>query len=202
MKKSPTQQRSRQTVETLIEATARTIVERGWTNTTTNHIASRAGVGVGSLYQYFESREALLAALAEREIERLTTSLDAAAPALMGADPLTGVRTVLEIAFDHFEQDRALFTELANHWTATRSTAFVDAFEAYVLDSLRLFVTQRYADFEPIDLNTLAFILSNGTMFTISRFFSRNPRGVTKESLIEHITTLYALFFASKLRRT
>ena len=66
MKKVPTQGRSRQTVDALIEATARTIAERGWQGTTTNHIAATAGVSVGSLYQYFDSREDLLAALMER----------------------------------------------------------------------------------------------------------------------------------------
>jgi len=72
MKKVPTQGRSRQTVDALIEATARTIAERGWPATTTNHIAARAGVSVGSLYQYFRNKDALLLGLAYE--------LEAAAP--------------------------------------------------------------------------------------------------------------------------
>ncbi|MCI0353744.1 MAG: TetR family transcriptional regulator, partial [Acidobacteria bacterium] len=49
MRKKPQQTRSRQMVKTLVEATARTIAERGLADTTTNHIATRAGVSVGSL---------------------------------------------------------------------------------------------------------------------------------------------------------
>lgn len=201
MKKTPTQQRSRQTVEVLIEATALTVAQRGWAQTTTNHIAERAGVSVGSLYQYFENREELFAALIEREINAITARLDEKIPLLLNADAPTAIRAVLEVAFDYFEQNEKLFTELANNWQATGTTAFIDAFEAYMLDAMRMFMAQNYAAYEPIDLPTLSFILSNGTMFVLARFVSRKPKGVTKENLISHITTLYALYFESKARK-
>ena len=63
MRKKPQQQRSRQMVDTLIEATARTIAQRGLDGATTPAIAETAGVSVGSLYQYFDGKEALIAAL-------------------------------------------------------------------------------------------------------------------------------------------
>ncbi|HSZ75181.1 MAG TPA: hypothetical protein VK779_10205, partial [Rhizomicrobium sp.] len=106
----------------------------------------------------------------------------------------------LEVAFTHFQTNEKLFAELASHWGATGSTAFVDAFENYMLDAMRLFLARNYAAYEPFDLTTLSFILSNGTMFVLSRFFSRRPKGVTQESLIAHITALYALYFESKRR--
>ncbi|HEY4124505.1 MAG TPA: TetR/AcrR family transcriptional regulator [Rhizomicrobium sp.] len=201
MKKIPTQERSRQTVEALIEATARTVAEMGWALTTTNHIADRAGVSVGSLYQYFENREELFAALIEREIGSITAKLDEQIPFLLKVDAPTAIRAVLEVAFAYFESNERLFTELANNWQATGSTAFVDAFEGYMLDAMRMFMAQNYAKYEPIDLNAVSFIMSNGTMFVLSRFISRKPKGVTKESLIAHITELYSLYFESKARK-
>lgn len=200
MKKTPTQERSRQTVEALIEATARTVADRGWANTTTNHIAERAGVSVGSLYQYFENREELFAALIEREISRVTQKLDEQIPFMLKADAPTAIRAALEVAFTYFESNEKLFTELANNWQATGRTDFADAFEAYMLDAMRMFMAQNYASYEPVDINTLSFIMSNATMFVLSRFVSRKPKGVTKESLIAHITELYSLYFKSKER--
>ncbi|WP_205527205.1 helix-turn-helix domain-containing protein [Solimonas sp. K1W22B-7] len=50
-------------MDALIEATARSIAERGLVNTTTNHVAERAGVSIGSLYQYFDGMESLVQAL-------------------------------------------------------------------------------------------------------------------------------------------
>jgi len=68
-RKRPQQQRSRDTVAAILAAAAHVFVERGYANTTTNHIAARAGVSIGSLYQYFPSKDAILLALAERHIE-------------------------------------------------------------------------------------------------------------------------------------
>ncbi|HVZ35562.1 MAG TPA: hypothetical protein VG963_24220, partial [Polyangiaceae bacterium] len=69
------------------------------------------------------------------------------------------------------------------------------------LDAMRMFMAQNYAAYEPLDLNTLSFIMSNATMFVLSRFVSRKPKGVTKEALIAHVTELYALYFKSKERK-
>ena len=63
-RKQPQQSRSRATVEFLLEAAAQVFGERGYLATTTNGIAERAGVSVGSLYQYFPSKDAILLALA------------------------------------------------------------------------------------------------------------------------------------------
>src|SRR5215475_275666 len=65
-RKSASQARSRATVAALVEATARILVKEGFDKASTNRIAEVAGVSVGSLYQYFPSKEALVLAVVER----------------------------------------------------------------------------------------------------------------------------------------
>src|ERR1700704_3667811 len=65
-RKNASQERSRATVDALVEATARILVREGFDKASTNRIAEVAGVSVGSLYQYFPSKEALVAALIDR----------------------------------------------------------------------------------------------------------------------------------------
>lgn len=60
------QDRSKATVDTLLAATARVLVREGYDRASTNKIADAAGVSIGSLYQYFPSKEALVAAVIER----------------------------------------------------------------------------------------------------------------------------------------
>ncbi|RDV36467.1 TetR/AcrR family transcriptional regulator [Bradymonadaceae bacterium TMQ3] len=67
-RKEPVQERSRALVEALIEATARILEDEGPEALTTNRVAEVAGTSIGSLYQYFPNKEALLAALVEREL--------------------------------------------------------------------------------------------------------------------------------------
>ena len=68
-RKLPSQARSAVTVDAVMRATARILVKRGYQATTTNHIAEAAGVSVGSLYQYFPNKEAIVAALLDRHLE-------------------------------------------------------------------------------------------------------------------------------------
>jgi AcrR family transcriptional regulator len=66
LRKTPVQERSRATVEALLEATADILVRRGYAALTTNAVAERAGVNIASLYQYFPSKEAIVAELRRR----------------------------------------------------------------------------------------------------------------------------------------
>lgn len=64
-RKLPQQDRSKVTVEAILTATARILTSEGYDKATTNRIAELAGVSIGSLYQYFPSKEALVTSLAE-----------------------------------------------------------------------------------------------------------------------------------------
>src|SRR5512142_1252825 len=67
-RKPPVQRRSRATVEYLLAAAAQVFEEHGYAGGTTNRIAERAGVSIGTLYQYFPSKEAIAVALLERHV--------------------------------------------------------------------------------------------------------------------------------------
>ena len=54
-RKTPKQERSRFMVTSILDATARVLVEMGFSRTSTNLVAERAGVSIGSLYQYFQA---------------------------------------------------------------------------------------------------------------------------------------------------
>ncbi len=72
-RKNPSQARAKRTIETILEATAQILAEEGSERLTTNYLARKAGFSVGTIYQYFPNREAIILALIERqrgEIER------------------------------------------------------------------------------------------------------------------------------------
>lgn len=68
-RRRPRQSRSRETVDVVLEAAAQMFAREGL-KTTTNRIAGRAGVSIGSVYQYFPNKQALLYALAERHVRQ------------------------------------------------------------------------------------------------------------------------------------
>jgi AcrR family transcriptional regulator len=67
-RKPPVQKRSRATVNEVLSAAAQVFEAHGYAAGTTNRIAARAGVSIGTLYQYFPSKEAIAVAILERHI--------------------------------------------------------------------------------------------------------------------------------------
>lgn len=65
-RRAPLQRRARDTVEIIIQASAQILSREGLAGFTTNHVAERAGVSIGTLYQYFADKEALLAEVRRR----------------------------------------------------------------------------------------------------------------------------------------
>src|SRR5580692_5852663 len=70
-RREPKQQRSRQTVDCVLEAVQLVVKRHGTQGITTNRIAEVAGVSIGSLYQYFPDRPAIFEALHQRHIEEI-----------------------------------------------------------------------------------------------------------------------------------
>src|SRR5262249_48020814 len=71
MRRQPKQARSQQRVDHLLTVAAQTFEEVGYAAASTNVIAARAGMSIGSLYQFFPNKEAILEALVERYIDEL-----------------------------------------------------------------------------------------------------------------------------------
>lgn len=80
-RKQPKQRRSIATVGIILDAAAQVLVTHGFEGFTTNAIAERAGISIGSCYQYFPSKEAVVAALIARETAQLAEGLRQAAGA-------------------------------------------------------------------------------------------------------------------------
>ncbi len=115
-RKMPIQQRSKLMVSTILDATARVLVEQGFSRTTTNRVAERAGISVGSLYQYFPSREALVAAVAQRYSEGMKATLERLLAQSQAKDLVSALRNLLSgISAAHAadpQLSRVLATEL------------------------------------------------------------------------------------------
>lgn len=111
VRRVPTQQRSRRRVEAILDAAERLVVTEGVEALTTRAIATAAGVPVASLYQYFGDKEAVLLALAGRDMAEMDAQVatDLAALELLSVE--TVVRTAME-AFVSVYRRRPAFVEI------------------------------------------------------------------------------------------
>jgi AcrR family transcriptional regulator len=85
-RKAPQQARSAVTIEAIHIATIQLLMAGGVGRLTTTRVAERAGVSVGTMYQYYPHKQALLFALVERQFDLIETAMRDAATRLMGYD--------------------------------------------------------------------------------------------------------------------
>jgi AcrR family transcriptional regulator len=99
-RRSPRQARAEATVEAIFDATFQLLEAGGVENLTTNHIAQRAGVSIGTLYQYFAGKSEILAAMAQRRAEAARVRI---AETLIAAPDVGSVRPIVQALMATFE---------------------------------------------------------------------------------------------------
>jgi AcrR family transcriptional regulator len=191
VRRRPRQDRSRHTVAVILEA-AREIFDRlGYVRATTNLIAERAGVSIGSLYQYFPNKAALLAELAHEHhaevhavvapaLERLA---DRSVPL---ADSLRELlRDLIAIHAANPGLHRALANEVAHDKWGVRRRDEAEAFARKVGAALN----QR-PDVTVVDLGTAAHLVVQ-TVEGITRWLGHEAPGhVDRRAVVDELTTM------------
>jgi AcrR family transcriptional regulator len=99
LRKTPSQTRALRTIDTLFEAATRILASEGEAGFTTNRIAERAGFSIGTLYQYFPSKEAIVVALVRRHRDRVLRELDVMLDRCVAGD--YGVEDALRMYLRH-----------------------------------------------------------------------------------------------------
>ena len=107
-RKQPIQARSRQTVAAILQATAQVLMTNGYDGTTTNLVAEKAGVSIGSLYDYFPNKESLVAALASVHVAELMARVDAVLSMPIDETPRAVVAALIRAGLDAHRIDPAL----------------------------------------------------------------------------------------------
>jgi AcrR family transcriptional regulator len=113
-RKRPVQQRSKETVEAILEAAGQVFASHGFAGGTSNRIAERAGVSIGSFYQYFPNKDAIVVALMERHMAETTAMFEAlkvlSERVVMTVEEV--VRHFVMALLQTYQQDPALFRVL------------------------------------------------------------------------------------------
>lgn len=105
-RKTPVQARSTVTVEAIYEATFQVLLAVGPDRLTTTRVAERAGVSIGTLYQYFPNKQSLLLSALEKHMERVVSAVEAACRRSHSQPVSTMIESIVE-AFVDAKMERA-----------------------------------------------------------------------------------------------
>jgi AcrR family transcriptional regulator len=157
-RKHASQERSRVTVDALVEATARLLVREGFDKASTNRIAQEAGVSVGSLYQYYPGKEALVAAVIDRHNRQLMQVVRAALAGVAALPLEKAMRKLVAVAIDAHRIDPKLHRVLAEQIPRTGRLEKVAAFNREYFVLFKGFLESHREELRTVDLELAAFV--------------------------------------------
>jgi len=185
-RKTPRQERSRATVEALLEATTDILIREGYTKLTTNRIAERAGVNIASLYQYFPGKDAIVA-----ELRRRHGADQRAALRQVLAEHTTGelestIRTLVSVGVAGHAQAPRLHRVFTEEIPALgyRDIAAIDA---PIFEAMRRFLLEEDVDVRDIDL--ALWVISTASGAVLHRAAVERPEDLSTGVIAEELVT-------------
>jgi len=157
-RKVASQPRSRATVDALVEATARILVKEGFDQASTNHIAEVAGVSIGSLYQYFPSKEALVFAVVERHQQEIMQTVRSELAGVLDQPVEKAVRKLVAVAVKAHRVDPKLHRVLAEQIPRVGKLEKLETFTRENYTLFRTYLERHRDELRIDDLELASFV--------------------------------------------
>lgn len=157
-RKHASQERSRATVDALVEATARILVREGFDKASTNRIAEVAGVSIGSLYQYFPGKEALVAAVIDRHNQEIMQIVRGALAEVASQPIEKAVRRLVAVAIEAHRIDPKLHRVLAEQIPRTGRLENAERFNRETYAFFMAYLEGHSDELRMVDLGLAAFV--------------------------------------------
>jgi AcrR family transcriptional regulator len=191
-RKSASQKRSQATVEALLDATARVLTREGYDRASTNRIAATAGVSVGSLYQYFPNKEALVAALVARHNREMFQLLRDALKEVASLDLATAVRELVRASVDAHLVDSALHRVFAEQVPRMGQLAKIEALQREGFQLVRAYLEGHRHEIAVRDLDSATSICVTTVEALTHEFVINRPDALDggRDRFIDEVTRL------------
>ena len=198
IRKKPQPQRAKLIVDHILQAAQICIVEQGLMHITTPKIAEKAGVSVGSLYQYFENKEEIIQELLRRKSENLGLALKQMVITQEQLSIQEIIPLSIQFGFDVMRAESGFFIEVLKHWHGYNHSEAAQILEKHFFE-LGMYLFNRFYrhwDFET--LKHKSFVIINSTLFTMMRYVSNNSFLISEQQLRDELSNMILAYLAQK----
>ena len=190
VRKMPRQARAKETVEVILTAAARILTSEGFEALTTNRVAAVAGVSVGSLYQYFPNKEALVRALCERHTQGVRDRIRACFEETWDAPVEAVARAVIQGMVEIRRHEPKLHQELLRLAPAVGGLKELHAVEHEVEALLTRFIESRGVGLKVSDPAMAAFIICHAVQAAVHGAVLEKPEWLKQDRFVDETTAL------------
>ncbi|MBY8821772.1 TetR/AcrR family transcriptional regulator [Sphingomonas colocasiae] len=189
-RKTPIQSRAKVTSEAILEAAEIIILKDGYDKATTNYIAERAGVSIGSLYQYFPNKDSLLSALIELKVSRLANGVRIILQESMDLPLADASRRILTYLLDNFREHKVLLYSLSKQTPELVELTRNLSVEKFTHATSRALFERHAGEITVKDLDRSLNILEIAVLSNIRRYILEEPADLTDEAFIDEMVRL------------
>ncbi|MES3039521.1 MAG: TetR/AcrR family transcriptional regulator [Pseudomonadota bacterium] len=184
MPRKPKQSRSRATVDAIVEAGFRSVATHG-TQATTRQIAEAAGISIGSLYEYFNNKEAIFTAMHERFIQDVVALIQDTTPVIVQMPPDQGTRELLTRFGAFLQRDDARYLLAARKLIDSDSLFYTEPIRQMLMQLVMAYVMAKPEYAKVNDLQTMAYIMVNAGIFMMLHHLGDPNPPITFEQLCD-----------------
>ncbi len=197
-RKLPSQERSRITVEAILEATARILTEEGYDKTNTNRIAERAGISIGSLYQYFPNKESLMAALMEQHSNEIALLVESKLNHLFDATLEIAIPELVKAVIAAHAINPRLHQVLHEEIPRSELLQQIQKADQRIIKLLKAYLA-RWSDYiQPQNLEMTVFILSRTVESLCHSAVIEHPKFVSNNDFAVEVSNLLISYLTKK----
>jgi AcrR family transcriptional regulator len=189
-RKRPRQDRSKATVDAILAATAQVLVSKGFDGLTTNAVAEVAGCSIGSLYQYFPNKEALVAALIEHHLDIKSARTVAELQRVATLPVPQAVRAMIVMTMEGYRDEPELKRVLIEQVPRVGRMAKIAALHSGTLQTVTALLRARQKEMRIGDPDMAGFILMSAIEAICQRAALFEPQRLRDPALIDEATAM------------
>lgn len=198
-RKKPRQARSTTTVEAIFEATIQVLLSEGIHRLTTTRVAERAGVSVGTMYQYFPHKQALLYALNERYLDLLAERMERTCLEHHGVPTALMIEALVNAYWDAKTERSDVTRVLYQSAVELDNAALIEAFAAR-MDAATAAMLRSASDAHPRDNDLVTTTLLAVVFGTVRNLFERNLPLAVQTSVRQQLIAMCLSYLQQKAR--
>ena len=201
MTRTPRQKRALATVDAIVEAGFIAVATHGVAGTTTNHIAGIAGIGVGSLYEYYANKEAVYAAMQERMISDAVATIQPLLNEIVRLDIGDAVKMLLA-HFEIFLRERdGRYLKYAQDSLNVNVKLQLEPLTNMLQELVMRYLMAHPAYLRTPDIPTMSYIMINGGIFIVLRHLSDPNPPITFCQLTDGLADMVSHYAHNQMAR-
>lgn len=178
------------TSEAILEAAELIILKDGYDKATTNYIAERAGVSIGSLYQYFPNRDSIISALIELRVSSLANGVRAVLRDSMDGPLHIASRRILTYLLENFREHKILLYSLSKQTPELVELTRNLSVERFTQATSKALFENHLDEITVTNLDRSLNILEIAVLSNIRRYILESPADMTDEEFIDEMVRL------------